>query len=150
MQLQTGPVEMEKGSTDGKFEDQGTSTAIKSDGILTPVAETFQIPNYSSDFDMLTDTGFDFSFPSRVQEGMEGIELDIEELWSSLGPVIAQAQPESSVPASSHTSSEGDVDFSYFDLGTDEIQVETTGVQSGVDAIKVAEDLKALFGGCVV
>ena len=138
--LQTPPVEMEKGSRDGNFEDQDTT--IKSDGISTPAAETFQIPECSSDFDLFTDNDFDIGSLRQAQEGTGGIELDIEELWGSLGPVIAQAQ--SGIP---ETSSQVDADLSYFDLGDNHTHVAPDG---GVDATKLAEDLKALFGGCVV
>ncbi|KAF8531602.1 hypothetical protein JB92DRAFT_2193359 [Gautieria morchelliformis] len=153
MQLQSRQVDMEKGSADGTFEGGGTT--IKRDGVSTARADdppsmmTFQIPDCSSDFDLLANADLDFGSLSQGQEGTEGVELDIEELWSSLGPVIAQAQSDSSVPANNHASSQAEADFSCFDLGNDQSHVESEG-QGGVDALKLAEDLKALFGGCVL
>jgi hypothetical protein len=149
-QPQIESVEVERGGTDGEFGDQGTTT--KCDSVSTAVVEfppslAFHAPDCASDFDSLAGTDFDFGWLSQCQDGTEENELDVEELWSSLGPVISQAQSDSSVTTNNQTSSQAD--FSCFDLGNDPSHVETE-VQSGVDAVKLAEDLKALFGGCVV
>jgi hypothetical protein len=152
--LQSGQVDMENSSADGTFQDGGAT--IKHDCVSTAGADdgpsmmSFQTPDCSSDFDLLAaNTDFDFGALDQAQEGAEGVELDIEELWSSLGPVIAQAQSDSSIPANNHASSHDEADFSCFDVGNDQLHVETE-VQGGVDALKLAEDLKALFGGCVL
>lgn len=152
MQPQIGSAEVEKSDTVGKFGDWGPTT--KCDGDSTTVGDVppslFQTSDCSSDFDSLTDPDFDFGWLSQCQESTEGNELDVEELWSSLGPVISQAQSDSSVTTNNQTSSQVEADFSCFDLGSDLSHVDTEDVQGGVDAAKLADDLKALFGGCVV
>ena len=152
-QSQSEEVEMEKSGTDGRFGDQGAT--INSVGVSTAVAGVHpslasQAPDVSSDFDSLVGTDFDLGWLSQNQEGAEGDELDVEELWSSLGPMIAQAQSDSSFAANSQTSSQVEADFSCFDQGYDQSHGVDTGDQNGVDAVKLADDLKALFGGCVV
>ena len=155
--------EMEQ--ADARFEDHGTtinraSASAVTGGLPPSLAEgppsdeplSFQTPATSSDFDPLSDGTFDFGelgqFGGEEARG-QGIELDINELWSSLGPVIVQAQAESNTADDQFQPSSPHEDFGIFGLGSDQTHVESQ-VQGGVDAVKLAEDLKSLFGGCVV
>jgi len=157
-------IGMEKGGTDGRFEDHGTmincadiSTPAgdpqsMGDGELADQLLAFHTPVSSSDFGPLSEPEFDFNELGQIEGehgGGQGIELDIEQLWSSLGPVIAQAHTDPNVAGETNTAPQPQTDFAFFDLGSDQEHVGSEG-QGGVDAVKLAEDLKALFGGCVV
>ncbi|KIJ51224.1 hypothetical protein M422DRAFT_65250 [Sphaerobolus stellatus SS14] len=108
----------------------------------------------TSDFDgLLSDTDFNFSgLDGEVGTipVQEGVELDIEELWKSLGPVIAQAQNDSSDTVGALPGSDRS-DFHLFGFSDGEgVHAAADPQDSSIDAIKLAEDLKALFGGCVL
>ncbi|GJJ08530.1 hypothetical protein Clacol_002748 [Clathrus columnatus] len=87
----------------------------------------------SSDFERLSE--FSDTLEPAESSLPDDIELDIDELWKSLGPIIAQAQF-----TDNDTLNDTDCDISHV----------VTESQNGIDAAKLAEDLKALFGGCVV
>ncbi|KAF8515350.1 hypothetical protein BU17DRAFT_93628 [Hysterangium stoloniferum] len=134
---------------------QSHGTTFKCDNDSTnsshdnPLSFTFQNLGATSDFDPLSDAGFDFSMLDQIPVEHEGIELDVDELWKSLGPVIAQAQTDVGVVAEQQTLHFDQTSFDYFGTGDNNIGVEVDG-QNALDPIKLAEDLKALFGGCVV
>ncbi|KAF8588858.1 hypothetical protein K439DRAFT_539869 [Ramaria rubella] len=151
-------VGMEKGGIDGRFEDHGA--AIKCADVSTHISDDsgFHSPlptsDYTSDFGPFSDGDFDLGVLSQADMS-EGIDLDIDELWKTLGPVIAQAHSDNNIAANSEASSQVEADFNYFDLGNQtQVDSEESGADAvnlkRVDAVKLAEDLKALFGGCVV
>jgi hypothetical protein len=134
----------------------GTTFKSDSDSISpnddNPLSFTFQDLGATSDFDPLSDCNFDFSMleqnPAETLES-ESIELDIDELWQSLGPVIAQAQTDIGMVADQQESSVDQTSFDYLKTGDDNTHMDVNA-QNAFDPIKFAEDLKALFGGCVV
>lgn len=108
-------------------------------GQATVSVELLPSSTLSSEFEELSEGGETqkLSQPSLSDD----IELDIDELWNSLGPIIVQAQIENAGmagPSNSNLSSDSNLSH------------VVTESQNGIDAAKLADDLKALFGGCVV
>lgn len=92
----------------------------------------------SSDFEELSEGDMGEALEPALTDDLE---LDIDELWNSLGPIIIQAQIDNP----------GLVDPSIDSFNSDcSVSHVVPESQNGIDAAKLSEDLKALFGGCVV
>jgi len=159
-----GTPQSQRGLSDGegnhtsKVSEDVPASESTNESASTPTAHTLSIALGSSaacsDFDLLvSEANFNFG---NVDEELgfvpvqDGIDLDINELWNTLGPVIAQAQNDSSGEVGVQSAEAEQSGFDLFSFGYGDGTHTSADMQNNFDTVKLAEDLKALFGGCVL
>lgn len=102
-----------------------------------------------SAFDSLSEIDFNLELLDGAQGEMAvQNELDFDELWKTLGPVLVQAQNDTSAVCT-NMSPEGQ-SFNFFEMSDDGGQTATDTQMDALTITNAAEELKALFSGCVV